>query len=262
VSKPRSIGVLLLAIALVGAAACGGDDNGNGNGNGNGAPTRSSVVPTLPRPPATAADDGNYLANPSFEDTDSPWTSLEPPDFERDTEVAHSGGASARLPFEIEGPRERPAISYLVQEVTAQPFPEKISGWYRVENWQRGTLKQYLQFVVIVFGAENSPDFEGWPEDAQINYQIRYPLVGIASEPFTINNATFEFVTRDLEPTQGEWVYFERPLAADFEETWGEVPRDYEGIRLLLEVRVDDKNEDTLAAADVWYDDIFMGIEP
>lgn len=241
------------ALALLGAVSCGGD------GDGESTPTRSSVVPTLPRPPATAAPDGNYLANPGFEDAESPWISLEPPDWVRDTDVARTGTASARLPFEVDGPRDRPAISYLVQEVVAQPFPEKISGWYRVERWQRGTPKQYLQFVVIVFGAENAPEFEGWPEDAQVNYQIRYPLVGIDAEPFTIQNAKFHFVTRDLEPTEGEWVYFERPLAADFEDAWGEVPRDYAGIRLLLEVRVDDKSEDALAAADVWYDDVFMG---
>jgi hypothetical protein len=241
---------VVLASALV-AAACGDDDAPEQT-------TRSSVTPTIPGPPPTFAADGNMLANPGFEDGRTPWVSIEPPEWERDTAVAHGGEASALLRLDVPGQGEH-VISYLVQEVGAEPFPEKISGWYRVDDWARGTPNQYLQFVVIVRGADNAPDIPGYPEDAEINHQIRYPLVGIDAEPFDIDNAKFLFVTREREPKQGEWVYFERPLADDFREQWGEVPEGYERIRLLLEVRVDQKLESTPATATVHYDDVFMG---
>jgi hypothetical protein len=36
-------------------------------------------------------------------------------------------------------------------------MPRRLVGWHRVEDWKRGARNQYLQAVVIVWGAANSP---------------------------------------------------------------------------------------------------------
>jgi hypothetical protein len=228
---------LLLAGLAAFVVAC---EDGGGDGSG-----------------APGPDDGNLFGNPSFEDGRDPWFSLKPPDFLLSDDVHHSGGHSAHLVIDGTAQYEEDGhkIIYLVQEVAPDEFPEKISGYYRVENWVKGTEKQYLQFVVIAFGVDNlSSDFE--------NHQIRYLLAGLDEPPFAIANAQFVFLTRE-DPVQGEWVYFERNLRDDFAELWGEVPQGFENMRLLFEVRYDDKlaGEGPLSA-DVYYDDLYMGTPP
>ena len=50
---------------------------------------------------------------------------------------------------------------------------------------------------------------------------------------------------------------------ADFEEVWGEVPQNYETIRVLFEVRYDDKQPgDGPILSDVYYDNLYMGPAP
>lgn len=219
-------GILTLGLLLV-AAACGDD---------------SSTAPAT----------GNVFANPGFETGRDPWFSLKPPDFILSEDVAHSGEASAYLPLRADENEEDVKIMYLVQEVKPQELPEVISGYYRVENWDKGTEKQYLQFVVIVWGADNLPG--GFN-----NHQIRYLLSGIKAPPFAIRNAQFVFINTE-DPPLNQWVHFQRNLREDFERFWGAIPRDFEQIRVLFEVRYDDKKigEGPLGA-DVYYDDLYLG---
>jgi hypothetical protein len=139
----------------------------------------------------------------------------------------------------------------IVQETQPEEFPEKLSGFVRVDGWQRATAKQYLQVVVIVFGADNGP--QGVP-----NYQIRYILHGIDRPPFEISNARYVFIDTG-EPVDQQWFYFERNVAEDFRNLWGVIPAGYDNIRLLYEVRYDDKAPTELPAADVYYDDLGFG---
>ena len=199
-----------------------------------------------------AATGGNLFPNGDFESGRDPWYSLKPPDFILSTDVAHSGEGSAHLQMREGTETEGAKVFYLVQEIQPPEFPEVISGYYRVENWKKGTPKQYAQFVVIVFGAQNTPgDFP--------NHQIRYLLAGIDSPPFAISNAKFVFVGKE-EPVEGEWVRFERNVRDDFIELWGAAPVGFEKIRVLFEVRYDDKKVgEGPAEADVYYDDLYMG---
>jgi hypothetical protein len=202
-------------------------------------------------PPAT----DNVFANPGFEDGSNPWCFLKPPPFILSEDIAHSGKASVRLPLQADKSEEGNKIAYLVQEIKLDELPEVLSGYYRVENWNKGTEKQYLQFVVIVWGADNAPnDFE--------NHQIRYLLAGIDSPPFEIANAKFVFVSRD-DPPVGKWVHFERNVKEDFKNLWGAVPEGFDYVRILFEVRYDDKaiGEGPLGA-DVYYDDLYFGPAP
>jgi hypothetical protein len=142
-------------------------------------------------------------------------------------------------------------IYYLVQELEVQEFPEFISGYYRVDEWAKGTPKQYLQFIVIAMGATNMPG--GFS-----NHQVRYPLAGISEDPFAISNAYFVYIGRE-EPTIGQWVYFERNIKQDFQSLWGAVPEGFSKIRVLFEVRFDAKEAGAPAEAEVYYDDLYMG---
>lgn len=224
--------------------------------------TEEPGIQLSPQPPVSDPS-GNVLAHPGFEDCPAPdstpcgeWFALKPPDFQVTSDQAHSGNNSAYLMMRQPAEAEDVAINYLVQEVNPSEFPEVLSGFYRIDNWKRGAEKQYLQFVIIVWGAENAPtSSNGTPFG---NHQIRYILTGIDEDPFQISNAQFVYI-HEKEPVQGEWVPFEVNVKQDFEELWGAVPTGYERIRLLYEVRYDDKVPGDPAEADVYYDDLYFG---
>ena len=230
---PRRTSAIVAVSALLAlTAACG-----NGGG-GQPAPTS-----------------GNQFTNPGFEEGRDPWFALKPPDFILSEDQAHAGDASALLEFQASQSEEGTKISYLVQEIQPEEFPEVLSGYYRVDNWEKGTRKQYLQFVVIVFGAANLPG-------ELSNHQIRYILAGIDSPPFGIDNAHFIFDSKE-DPPVGEWVKFEHNVREDFVRLWGAAPEGYANIRVLFEVRYDDKSpEEGPIRADVYYDDLYFGPAP
>jgi hypothetical protein len=216
--------LLLAALAL--SAACGGSRNGL-----------------------------NLFRNPGFEDGEEPWISLSGTGwgahFRLSHDAAHSGDSSALL--EMRATQEAGSKVFgVVQELQPREFPELISGYYRVGEWTRGTDTQYLQFVVIAFGATNMPG--GFP-----NHQIRYLLAGTDQPPFSISNAKFIFVGTE-EPTPDGWVYFERNVRQDFIDQWGAAPEGFSMIRALFEVRYDGKEAGvTDPMADVFYDDLYLG---
>ena len=272
----------LVAALLLLAAACGGGKSEQVEVEPGGQSTPSAAVSATPAPatplatptvtpvsvfcPLQAPEEGqpNLLHNGGFESGADPWCVLYPPEFEVSQNYAHSGDSSAllqmRVPAETASEHE---VHYLVQQVVPNEFPELVSGYYRVENWSKGTPKQYLDFVVIV--CRDGPEGEctqGAPnlsEGYGYNQQMRYPLAGISEDPFKIGNAHFVYVSKE-EPRTGEWVYFEGNIKEDFLELWGAVPEGYDYIRVLFEVRFDDKQPgDTPAEADVYYDDLYMG---
>jgi hypothetical protein len=236
----RGWGILVLLAALVVVVSCGGKEEGAGPGT----TTAGSDVPA------------NLFQNGSFEKDDGqPWISLTTEawgtPFKVTSEAAHSGEHSAFLEMRAGSDDTGAKVFGVVQEISPNDFPEILSGYYRIGDWNRGTEKQYLQFVVIVWGATNLP-----PEFA--NHQIRYPLAGISEPPFAITNAKFLFVNT-AEPTADGWVYFERPIRKDFEDLWGAVPTGFSKLRILFETRYDDKSAGTELKGDVFYDDLYVG---
>ena len=198
---------------------------------------------------------GNVFLNPGFEEGAKPWFFLKGNrhwlGFSVVSSLAHSGRASARIRMEVPPDKFGTKVYGLIQEASPKGFPDYISGYYRIEQWQRGTPKQYLQFVVIV-----------WEEPAETrvpNYQIRYILTGIDSPPFKIGNAKFVFVG-NREPIIGEWIRFERNIREDFKNLWGRIPSRFVKVRVLFEARYDDKTEGSgQILAEVYYDDLFFG---
>jgi hypothetical protein len=199
----------------------------------------------------------NLLANPGFEDGREPWYSMESSGwgepFEVSGEVAHSGKYSAQLKLR---PPSEPATHQVygaVQSLEPETFPEFVSGFYRVENWQKETRFQYLQFVVIAI----PPAEAGDPG----NVQMRYILAGADAEPFRIDNAKFVFLDKD-EPPIGEWVYFERNVRDDFLQLWGSVPEELGELRVFFEARYDSPTPiQPEMYGDVYYDDLYVGPE-
>lgn len=218
-------------IALV-VAACSGGDDGGGDGS------------------------GNMFPNPGFEEGAEPWYTLnEESGFTVTDAFAHSGSSSALLrmddPVEASGQGK---VYYLVQDLKPEELPEVVEGFYRVENWERGTPLQYLQFVIIASAPANFPT-------TATNYQLRYIIAGIDSPPFDIGNAHFVFLSRE-DPVIGEWTKFGAKVREDFQRLWNAVPEDFESLRLLFEVRWDQKTAGSGAPrADVYYDDLYIGDE-
>ncbi len=196
----------------------------------------------------------NLLKNPGFENGTDPWITLEPASgFVVSWEQAHSGASSALLKMRDPAGASGAKVYYLVQEMNPAQFPDVLEGYYCVENWNKGTIRQYLQFVVIAIGPDNFPT-------TAANFQLRYILAGIDSPPFPINNARFIFITKE-EPATGNWVHFSANIKEDFERLWGAAPAGYEKLRLLFEVRWDGKAAgDGAPEADVYYDDLYTGL--
>lgn len=195
----------------------------------------------------------NLFANGSFEQGSEPWFFLESKNwagFSVSDRYAVAGRHSAHIALRASRQDQGAKVFGLIQEVNPKEFPKKISGYYRIENWKRGTEKQYLQFVIGVWQDEAAKEFS--------NIQIRYILTGITEPPFRIANGRFLFLG-ETEPPQGRWVYFERDLHADFSKLWGHVPKKFEKIRVLFEARYDQKEPGADLTADVYYDVLYLG---
>ena len=260
---PRLFGrysVVVLAVAAIALSCNGGNEAATPTApdgcSETATPTAADGGDNETATPATPDAAANLFLNPGLEDGTDPWFSLKPDEgpFSRSDAFAHSGKYSAK--FEMRDPSAATGakVYYLVQEIAPKEFPEFLSGNYRVEKWQKGTTRQYLQFVVIAFAVDNLPG--GYP-----NHQIRYPLAGIDSPPFAINNAHFKFIGKD-QPALGEWVHFEANVKEDFERLWGAAPEGFDKLRILFEVRWDDKTPGNAAEADVYYDDLYFGPAP
>ena len=259
---------LTVSAVLAFAGACG-DDEPSGPATPAAATPAAATPAGTVRPEATAPSGtpvppsgtgadvpANFFQNGSFESGRDPWFSLTTEAwgtaFSVSSDQAHSGSQSAYLELRASSDEPGTRVFGVVQELTPpQEFPEVISGYYRVQDWSRGAPKQYLQFVIIAFGVDNLPG-------GHVNHQIRYVLAGVPQQPLEIGNAKYILLTKEDPPTD-QWVHFEVPVRQDFVEQWGDVPQGFERLRLLFEVRYDEKTTGSEANADVYYDDLFMG---
>ncbi|RPH92772.1 MAG: hypothetical protein EHM68_16675 [Lysobacterales bacterium] len=250
----------LLAAALCWSAGCAAlQDAPTGPAATDAATRVGAPSPARTQNPPLALSPQNLLQNPSFEAGRDPWWSFAGPDrpnwadFSIGTDQAHWGESSARLDLTSEGYDDDTRIYGAIQEVAPATLPRRLAGWYRVENWERGASSQYLQVVVVVWNAANVRRGRG-------NVQLSYVLAGLSKPPFGSFNRSFEFLGAE-NPTEGEWVRFERDLHADFLKHYGVVPENFSSLRVLFEVRFDGRAsaKDAEANAQVWYDDLYLG---
>ncbi len=214
----------------------------------------------------------NLLADPGFEgfdrwDEGQPWwnsfkvqNSKAWVEFDIAEGEGRTGERAAHLHMDSTTQPGRVRVHGVVQELVPETLPRYVSGWYRVENWERGTEKQYLQTVVICRGPDNVPArIPRNPRGLQ-SVQLAMTLAGVSEPPLRMGNREFE-VTGPVDPVEGEWVFFEFDLHELFQKHWGVVPVNSAGTRVFFEVRYDQKNDMTPARCDVYYDDVYVGDE-
>ncbi|GAB5497204.1 MAG: hypothetical protein Phyf2KO_22840 [Phycisphaerales bacterium] len=229
-------------------------------------------------------EDGNLLINGSFEEPAeepaqldphrlSEWWSFAGPErpywrgFERTDERAIDGDYSVKLTLDSDSnPTSSSLIVGAIQNLDIEAMPEELSGWVRVEDWKRGTMRQYVQIVVIVWDVTgNFP-----PERQHRNYQVAYTFGGVEKPPLEIANRKFQLLNDALELDDGnggvvedEWVRFDLNPREDFKRLWGVDPSDYKYIRVLYEVRYDgrDNKFEPDAKAHVYWDGLHFGAD-
>lgn len=215
----------------------------------------------LPDPPqpGTADEPVNMLVNPSFEEGIEPWFSFAERNpiswgpFTVSDAMPRTGAQSAVLEMDSSKYPGKTRIHGAIQEFKPRHAPATVGGWYRVEGWERGTKKQYLQAVVILWNVrERIPGSRGFG-----NVQIAYTLAGVEEPPLSISNRKF-ILSGPPEPVQTEWIHFEVHPREDFKQQWGFDFEDFEYCRILFEVRYDDHQEtDAPSRGTVYYDDLY-----
>ena len=140
----------------------------------------------------------------------------------------------------------------VIRDLELEVLPRRLAGWYRVDDWKRGSPNQYLQAVICVFEAQDFPELRGSP------VQLSYVLAGVDAPPFRIRNRKFLFAG-PKEPETGEWVAFDFDMHADFKATWGRVPARFGKVRVFFEARFDDPQPAADLKADVYFDDLYFG---
>ena len=242
-SKLRLPLVPALALCVI---ACSGGDAGLSSdaGHGNDAP-----------PGATSAS--NHLDNPSFENGRAPWFSLVESspywmDFTVTETRAHTGSHSAVLDLHSRGEIARGVRVWgVVADLDPEALPRRIAGHYRVETWQRGTARQYVQVALSIEVARNRDPL-----------QLAWILCGIDAAPFSIANRKFVF-TGPKEPEQDAWVAFDIDVHEALRREWGvnyPATLAFESVRIFFEARFDRYEEsDGPVGGRVYYDDLYFG---
>ncbi len=208
-------------------------------------------LPPIPTPTPSAA---NLLQNPGFENGADPWFALQQDTwrpFEISDSVARTGEHSLGLDLQGEDDAIATRIVGAIQPISATVFPEYVSGFYRVDDWQPQATFQYLQFVIVVRGGDFGDDFG--------IHEMRFPIAGIDREPFLLSNARFLFLSREA-PKLRKWVYFGYPVRQAFATRLGRVPERWDSIEAFFEVRYDGKTaEQPATSARVYFDDLYAG---
>lgn len=247
-----SLALILLSLAM----ACGGESEEAG--------------------PIAAA-----LSDPGFEEGGEAWGYVGEYKlglFRVSEAYAHSGTHSGHLFLDSRAvpPLMTVRAASGVQELAPEAFPETLSGWYRVEKWQAEAPETglFVNILVYVMGDPRTmeivrpDDPNAGPPPAQYpGYAVSYRLAGDLSATQELVEAQEEswgnVGTRDLgvgAPRAGEWVRFELPLRADFEEIWGVVPSGYGSLRIILQTLWMDRPAGSEVMADVYFDDLELTV--
>jgi len=201
----------------------------------------------------------NLLENGSFERGREPWYDLRSPEkpywgtFEISDARAFDGQRSLRLDLDSADFASPVGIAGAIQDVTTGVLPRRLSGRYRVDRWERGAPAQYVQIVVMAFGASNFRELKA-------TVQLAFVLTGIDAPPFPIRNRRF-VIAGPVAPESGRWIPFEFDLHEAFERHWGEVPVGFKKLRLFLEARFDHRRSGAAprARAEAHFDALYLG---
>lgn len=229
--------------------------------------------PSIPPPP-----EGNLVSDPGFEEGGEAWAyigGMRLGLFRVSDAIARSGSKSGHLFLDSRQAPARMSVraASAVHEPKPEAFPATLAGWYRVERFELPEDEDTGLTVNVIVYAMGDPramdilrpkDPDIPPPSAPIRgYGIVYRLAGRLSKTQERMQSEFapwgnlaDRVVSLGEPTLGEWVRFELPIGADFEEVWGEVPGEFESLRVMLQVLWMDRPVGADVAADVFFDDL------
>ena len=141
--------------------------------------------------------------------------------------------------------------------LTLQKEIEELEKWPGDQEKEAEATDLYLQVVVIVWDDPRTAEL--LPQIPNLrNYQIRTYLAGQSDIAVPIANARISMLSKQ-QPVRGKWVPFEIPVRDDFERAWGVVPEGYSRVSVLFEARWDNMPKGSSVAADVYFDDLFVG---
>lgn len=199
----------------------------------------------------------NFIVNPGFEEGDLAWQWLAwskgwAP-FKISGKKSRSGTSSAHLDVRSKGETRSTIVWGVVQEITLSTgAPDCLEGYYFVDSWERGALKQYIQVVIIDLSKKHRAG----------NAQMRYIISGVDKPPYNLSNAHYVFVDPEKKttPEKKRWVRFTINPASDFKRFWNYIPPAGHRLRLLFEARFDGKKPGSPdVKTGVYYDDLYLG---
>lgn len=207
----------------------------------------------------------NLLSNASFEMGKQGWVSMmaQNPVAWRDFELSdHSYAGEQSVLLQMDSAEQElggTRIWGVMQEFPVSKVPRVITGHYYVEDWVKGTAKQYLQAVVLLTIADiqgAAPEIGFDPR--HITTQIAWVLGGVAKEPFKIGNRKFIFLNAG-EPIQNAWQPFEIDIHQGLAEAWGidaSLVKLFK-LRIFFEARYDGfESGDKPVAGKVYFDEL------
>ena len=209
-----------------------------------------------PLPTAVPAN-VNILVNAGFEAGPEPWVASSGADFQSApvviSDVAPHGGKHAlELKLAGGGAEGDTQAGVVTQATNPHEFPEFVSGFYRVDDWQPRAQFRYLYVSVTVAGGD-------FPGGARF-HELRI-LVGAPTEPPLLPNLTFAFLRRD-PPVLHHWTYFGFPLKTTFQSHFAYLPPHWDAIYITVGVRSDLSDASrTSGSADVVFDDLYAGTQ-
>jgi hypothetical protein len=233
------------------------------------------LVPVLfagcSEPPAAAARP-NVLHDAGFEEGGRDWGWIpSSPVWLHDFAIADEGRSGNRsLLLQLEDAEGKDvgivgAIQNLTFREVGGSVPKSLSGWYRVDRWENGAEKTYLQVVMGLQPREGSrepvcPYASSSPDAFTAPCQLAYVLGGVDRAPFEIANRKFVFLDRD-EPETGEWVRFEASPRKDYDREWGLVPGGFTQLKFYVETRYEfeEGEERSPVNVTVRWDDLYLG---
>lgn len=192
----------------------------------------------------------NALLNPGFEEGSSQWETSPREDWQLYAiadGVAHSGQHSLQLSLAGGLPQH---VAGGVQILRGAPLPEFLSGFYRVDGWQRGDPPRYVQFEVITHG----PD----APDGLTDHTLRFVIGGLDASVSDPPGTATVFLRRGDPATR--WTYFAYPIASVFEQRFGAPPQSFDSIELSFEARFDaPPGSGAASGMTAYFDDLYAG---
>jgi hypothetical protein len=222
-----------MALAALFAAACG-------------------LFDAPPPAPTAAPSTANFLKNGGLSQAEG-WSARNDPawsPFTISDSIGHSGMHSLALRLRGDESATGTHIAGAMQTLTPAAFPEYVSGFYRVDEWNATAPFQYLEVAVRVNGGD-------FPDGGTV-HEVRLALAGASRDPEQPWNARYVFLSRNA-PVQGRWIYFGYSLRHAFASRMGHLPEKWDSIDISFEARYDGKTAGAATSADVYYDDLYAG---